>query len=466
MPQRKMNLLLNAPPFYKPAGLSRNFKVSPLMMFLLLCSFAVHAQQAAAITTTPKGVINEFMDQRFGMFIHFGPVSLRGTEIGWSRNKEVPKEDYDNLYKEFNPMLFNANTWVKTAKNAGMKYLTITSKHHDGFCLWPTSYSPYNIMNSPFKRDIIGELAAACKKQGIKFCIYFTVLDWHDADYPMQNPQNLSGNMGYDSTHNVIGDMKRFTGRMKNELKELITRYKPYMLWFDGFWETPWTVEYGRDIYSYIKTLDKNVIVNNRLGKGDNTKFQKESVGDYLTPEQKVGELNMNDAWESCITICEQWSWKPNDKMKSLKVCVQTLVQTAAGNGNLLFNVGPMLDGRIEARQVARLKEMGAWLNKNGESIYGTKGGPYIPNKIFAATRKGNKIYLHVFEREADELAIPSPGDAKILKAYFLNGKGVNFFQANTGVKIDLPVKLPDEVSNVIVLELDQNAEQIPVAGK
>lgn len=466
MPQRKMNLLLNAPPFYKPAGLSRNFKVSPLMMFLLLCSFAVHAQQAAAITTTPKGVINEFMDQRFGMFIHFGPVSLRGTEIGWSRNKEVPKEDYDNLYKEFNPMLFNADTWVKTAKNAGMKYLTITSKHHDGFCLWPTSYSPYNIMNSPFKRDIIGELAAACKKQGIKFCIYFTVLDWHDADYPMQNPQNLSGNMGYDSTHNVIGDMKRFTGRMKNELKELITRYKPYMLWFDGFWETPWTVEYGRDIYSYIKTLDKNVIVNNRLGKGDNTKFQKESVGDYLTPEQKVGELNMNDAWESCITICEQWSWKPNDKMKSLKVCVQTLVQTAAGNGNLLFNVGPMLDGRIEARQVARLKEMGAWLNKNGESIYGTKGGPYIPNKIFAATRKGNKIYLHVFEREADELAIPSPGDAKILKAYFLNGKGVNFFQANTGVKIDLPVKLPDEVSNVIVLELDQNAEQIPVAGK
>ena len=466
MLQKEMNQLFNSLPFCKPAGLKRNFINSLLLFLMLFYSFAVDAQQVAAIITTPKAVINEFMDQRFGMFIHFGPVSLRGTEIGWSRNKEVPQAEYDTLYKEFNPALFNADTWVKTAKNAGMKYLTITAKHHDGFCLWPTSYSPYNISNSPFKRDIIGELATACKKQGIKFCIYFTVLDWHDSDYPMQNPQNLFGGMVYDSTHNVTGDMKRFTGRMKNELKELITRYKPYMLWFDGFWETPWTAEYGKDIYSYIKILDKNVIINNRLGKGDNTKFQKESVGDFLTPEQKVGELNMNDPWESCITICNQWAWKPNDKMKSLKECLQTLVQTAAGNGNLLFNVGPMMDGRIEARQVARLKEMGDWLTKNGESIYGTKGGPYIPNKIFAATRKSNKIYLHVFAREADELEIPSPGDAKILKAYFLNGKEVRFSQAATGVKIELPLKLPDEVSNVIVLELDKNAEQVPVVGK
>ena len=188
---------------------------------------------------------------------------------------------------------------------------------------------------------------------------------------------------------------------MKNELKELITRYKPYMLWFDGFWETPWTVEYGREIYSYIKTLDKNVIVNNRLGKGDNTKFQKESVGDFLTPEQKVGELNMNDPWESCITICGQWAWKPNDKMKSLKECLQTLVQTAAGNGNLLFNVGPMMDGRIEARQVSRLKEMGAWLTKNGESIYGTKGGPYIPNKYLPLQEKVIKFtYMFLQEKQ------------------------------------------------------------------
>jgi alpha-L-fucosidase len=454
MPTRKMNLLFNATPFYKSVSLNKNFK-NPLLIFLLLLFFfAADGQQTAAIITTPKAVIDEFMDQRFGLFIHFGPVSLRGTEIGWSRNKEVPQEEYDNLYKEFNPALFNADEWVKIAKNAGMKYLTITAKHHDGFCLWPTSYSSYNIMNSPFKRDIVGELAKACKKQGIKFCIYFTVLDWHDADYPINNPHNPPK----DSIKLVTGDMKRFTGRMKNELKELITRYKPYMLWFDGWWESPWKAEYGKDIYSFIKTVDKNVIVNNRLAIGDNK--------DFLTPEQKVGELNMNDPWESCITMGDQWAWKPNDKIKSFKECLQILVQTAAGNGNLLFNVGPMMDGRIEARQVARLKEMGDWLNKYGESIYATKGGPYMPNKIFAATRKSKKIYLHFFARETDQLAIPSPGDAKILKAYFLNGNVVKFSQEATGVKIELPVKLPDEVSNVIVLELDKNAEQIPIVGK
>ena len=206
---------------------------------------------------TSKKVTKDFMDKRFGMFIHFGPVTLRGTEIGWSRNKEVSAEDYDILYKEFNPVLFNAETWVKTAKDAGMKYLTITAKHHDGFCLWPTRYSTYNVMYSPFKRDIVGELAAACKKYSIAFCIYFSILDWHDPDYPVHNP--------YDSTQNVSGNMKRFVSTMKNELREIITRYDPYMLWFDGNWEKPWTEQMAVDMYLYLKSFKKDIIINNRL---------------------------------------------------------------------------------------------------------------------------------------------------------------------------------------------------------
>ncbi len=438
---------------YTSTGYFKNILIT--IFIVLLCISNVDAQQQIADIKTSKKVIDGFMEKRFGMFIHFGPISLRGTEIGWSRNKEVPPEEYDSLYKEFNPVLFNADAWVKTAKDAGMKYLTITSKHHDGFCLWPTAFSNYNIMNSQFKRDIVGELANACKKQGIAFCIYFTVLDWHDADYPVHNP--------YDSTQNVPGDMNRFVGRMKNELKEIITRYKPYMLWFDGYWEKPWTQEYAKDVYRYIKSLDKDVIINNRLGKGTNTAFSAGSVGDYLTPEQKVGELNMNEPWESCITICDQWAWKPNDKMKTLKTCIQTLVKTVAGNGNLLFNVGPMPDGRIEARQVKRLKEIGTWLTKYGTSIYGTKGGPYKPNNIYAATRKGKKIYLHVFKRNADKLTLPSLPDTKIIKAYFLDGNAVTFTQENTGIEIDLPEVLPDAVNSVIVLEIDKNAESLPV---
>jgi alpha-L-fucosidase len=425
------------------------------ILFLSVSSF-VPAQQFSPDIKTSKTVIDGFMDKRFGMFIHFGPISLRGTEISWSRNKQVPPDEYDNLYKEFNPVLFNADTWAKAAKDAGMKYLTITSKHHDGFCLWPTSFSAYNIMNSPFKRDIVGELAQACRKQGISFCIYFTVLDWHDPDYPVHNP--------YDSTQNVRGDMKRFVDRMKNELKEIILRYRPYMLWFDGNWEKPWTNEYAKDVYQFIKSLDKDVIINNRLGKGDQDSLSSESVGDYLTPEQRIGTLNMKDPWESCITICSQWAWKPNDSMKSLRECILTLVKTSAGNGNLLFNVGPMMDGRIEARQVARLKEMGDWLLKYGNSIYGTKGGPYTPNEIYAATRKENRIYLHVFQRKAASIELPSLPGIKITKAYFMNGKAVSFSQpVGEHIRIDLPPVLPDELGSVIVMELDKNAELIPV---
>lgn len=259
-------------------------KKAVLIMALALCICTAFAQEVK----TPKAVMDQFMDKRFGMFIHFGPVTQRGTEIGWSRNKEVTQVDYDNLYHEFDPKLFNADAWVKTAKDAGMKYLTITAKHHDGFCLWPTAYSDYNISNSPFKRDIVGELAQACKKQGVTFCIYFTVLDWHDPDYPIHNP--------YDSTQNVKGDMTAFKTRMKNELKEVITKYKPFMLWFDGYWEKPWTKEDGKEIYQFIKSVDANVIVNNRLGK-ISEKLNNESVGDFLTPEQRIGEINMNDPW-------------------------------------------------------------------------------------------------------------------------------------------------------------------------
>jgi alpha-L-fucosidase len=436
-------------------GALRHLEVGFSIIFFSFFSLT-QAQQLDPAIKTSQAVMDGFMDKRFGMFIHFGPISLRGTEISWSRNKDVAAEEYDNLYKEFNPVLFNADAWAETANEAGMKYLTITAKHHDGFCLWPSSFSSYNIMNSPFKRDIVGELGQACKRQGIAFCIYFTVLDWHDPDYPIHNP--------YDSTQNVQGDMKRFVATMKNELKEIITRYKPYMLWFDGNWEKPWTTEYAIDVYQYIKSLDKDLIINNRLGKGDQNSLSMESVGDYLTPEQRIGTLDMKDPWESCITICNQWAWKPNDSLKSLRECIQTLVKTAAGNGNLLFNVGPMLDGRMEVRQVVRLKEMGNWLSKYGHSIYGTKGGPYTPNQIYASTRKGNLIYLHVFQKTGGVLELPSLAGIKITKAYFMNGKEVSFTQdSGKDIRINLPVVLPDMVSSVIVLELDKSAELIPV---
>ncbi|MGJ7032431.1 alpha-L-fucosidase [Niabella hirudinis] len=424
-------------------------------LLLLVSSSLLMAQPYSTIS---KKTMEDFMGKRFGMFIHWGPVSLRGTEIGWSRNHGVTQSDYDSLYKQFNPVDFDADAWVKTAKETGVKYLTITAKHHDGFCLWPTAYTDYNIMNTPYKKDVVGALAKACKKYGIKFCIYYTVLDWYDRRYPLHN----DGNKVPDPKAN----MPQFVQYMKDQLKELVTNYHPYMLWFDGNWEAPWTLADGKEIYDFLRKLDPNVVINNRLGKGKHTLLNEESVGDYATPEQQIGALNMTTPWESCITLCRQWAWKPGDAMKSLKECIQTLASTAGGNGNLLFNIGPMPDGRIEERQVLRLREIGAWIKKYGEAIYNTKGGPYQPNKVFATTRKGKKIYLHLFQKPGEQLKLAAIPGYKIKKARFLGGPRVHFQQDEGGIALQLPEQLPDENDSVIVLELNKNTEGIAIIGK
>jgi alpha-L-fucosidase len=423
------------------------------LVFLSILCRPIAAQEKVAMKTSAN-TLKGFMDQRLGLFIHWGPVSLRGTEIGWSRNHGVEQNDYDSLYKEFNPVLFDADAWVKAAKEGGFRYLTITAKHHDGFCLWPTKFTNYNIMNSPYKKDIVGELALACRKYDIKFCIYYTVLDWYDKRYPVHNDNKPP------DTH---ADMSKFTDYMKNQLNELITNYQPYMLWFDGNWEDPWTYEMGADIYNYIKRLSPELIVNNRLGKGDHKQMGQMTVGDYATPEQMIGGINMDTPWESCITMCTQWAWKPNDKMKSIRQCINTLAGTAGGNGNLLFNIGPMPDGRIEARQVERMKEMGEWLNKYGDAIYNTRGGPYYPDSLITSTRNGNKINLLLLKNQSDVLSLKSIPNQKLVRAYFMKGAPIPFSQDDRMFTLTLPSNLPDMICPVIVLEMSGNVEQVPV---
>ena len=237
---------------------------------LLALACSVHAQKTNQdLNRTSSSILQQFMDKRFGMFIHWGPVTLRGTELGWSRGREVAQNDYDSLYREFNPVLFDAESWVRTAKAAGMKYITFVSRHHDGFCLWPTAFTSHNIMNTPFKKDVVGLLAKACKKYDVKFCIYYSVLDWFHLDYPVRK-----NGAKPDSTAN----MDRYRAFMKNQLRELITNYHPYMLWFDGNWESPWTKEMGEDIYTFCKQLDASVIINNRLGMGTHKTLNPETM--------------------------------------------------------------------------------------------------------------------------------------------------------------------------------------------
>jgi alpha-L-fucosidase len=395
---------------------------------------------------------------RFGMFIHWGPVAIKGTEIGWSRGAPVPVAEYDQLYKQFNPVKFDADAWAKAAKDAGMKYLVLTSKHHDGFCLWPSKVTDYHIGNSPFKRDVCKELAAACRKHGVQFCTYYSVCDWYHPDYPLGSPGG--------KTKKPSPDMPKYCEFLKAQMKELIENYGPLgVLWFDGEWEQPWTREHGNNLYAYLKKLQPSLLVNNRVSKGRHgmagtTKDAHLNAGDFDTPEQEVGKFNRERPWESCITICNQWAWKPNDRMKTTQECLRTLITCAGGDGNLLFNVGPTPEGEIEARQVARLMEMGAWLKKCGESIYGTRGGPFKPGRWGASTHKGNTVYLHVYEWDGDGITV-APFGRKVKSCRALTGGEPVLKQTDESIRIALPEADRQAIDTVLALELDGPAGDI-----
>jgi alpha-L-fucosidase len=394
------------------------------------------------------------------MFVHWGPVTLKGTELSWSRGKEVPVAEYDNLYKQFNPEKFDAREWVGLAKEAGMKYIVFTSKHHDGFCMWDTRTTSHSIMSTPFKRDVIRELSDECKRQGITFCTYYSILDWYHPDYNL----STQGGPGYNLPQGQTPDINRYIAYMNAQLRELITGYGPLgVMWFDGEWEEPWTHKDGLELYRYVRGLQPDIIINNRVDKGrkgmdGTTLTDKFYAGDFDTPEQRVGAFQTRRLWETCITLGTQWSWKPDDTIKSLKECIALLVNTAGGDGNLLLNVGPMADGRIEPRQAQRLREIGGWMDKYGQSIRGTRGGPFKPQSWGVSTHRGNIIYVHILNQPEDNLTLPAIRQ-KIIAARYLDGGDAPFTQTDKGIEIQLPQADPNAIDIIIALELDKPAK-------
>jgi len=369
------------------------------------------------LKTNTEALAN-FQQLRFGMFVHWGPVSLVGTEIGWSRGREIPFDTYDSLYLQFNPVNFDASEWISIAKDAGMKYFVITSKHHDGFTIFNSEYTDYDIMETPVGRDLMRELELACEEQGIMFGTYYSVLDWWHPDYPVK----ITGNKIIKEN----ADMRVYEQYLKNQVEELITKYHTNILWFDGQWEYPWTHELGMNLYKFCRDLNDDLLINNRVDKGFKgmagiTDSLAKYAGDYGTPEQRIGGFNNEIAWESCITICQQWAWKPDDKLKTAEECIHTLVKTVGGGGNLLLNVGPRPDGTIEPRQVEVLREIGDWMDVNGESIYNTRGGPFMPTDKLASTFRGKKIFLFVMGG-MEEVVVPAIEGVKIRDARVMQG--------------------------------------------
>ncbi len=384
--------------------------------------------------------MQRWREMKFGLFIHWGPVSLKGTEIGWSRGGErrgrtgtgsIPAEEYDNLYKQFNPIKFNADEWVQLAKDAGMKYLVFTSKHHDGFSMFDSKLTEYKITNSPFKRDVVKELADACHKAGLKLGYYHSPVDWYHPDYRTENHS-------------------RYIEFLHGQIRELCTNYgRLDIMWFDGLGGSAkdWDSE---NLFRTIRRLQPHIIINNRAGL----------PADHDTPEQRIGKFQHDRAWETCMTICRQWAWKPNDQMKSLKQCIQTLVSVVGGDGNLLFNVGPMPDGRIEPRQVERLREMGRWLKKYGRSIYGTRGGPFKTGSWGASTHKGKTIYIHILNWPGDTLTLPAI-PKKIIASSVLTGGAATVKQTKEAIEISVPKAHQQELDTIIKLQLDGPANEI-----
>jgi alpha-L-fucosidase len=421
-------------------------KIWAMVGFIILSVGASRGIETKPLLKKNQAAFKEWQDMHFGMFIHWGPVSLKGTEISWSRGGErrgiegkgeIPVEIYDNLYQQFNPVKFNAQEWVSIARAAGMEYMVLTAKHCDGFCLWRSQVDDYNIGRTPFKRDVCGELAAAAHKGGMKIGWYYSPMDWRDPE--CRTDRNAA-----------------YVSRMQGHLRELLSNYGPIdILWFDtDGGPAPWDQE---KTYGIVRSLQPNIIINNRLDMGTMENYNTQRIGpyaDYATPEQRVGEYDVVKPWETCMTLGTQWSWKPRDKIKSFEECVRILVQCATGGGNLLLDVGPMPSGEIEPRQVAVLQAIGVWLRKHGESIYGTRGGPVRNGAWGGMTQKGSAVYVHILRWDGDSVKLPAL-KARIIASKVLTGGEAKIDQGADGTVIRMPADQQDRLDTIVKFELE-----------
>jgi alpha-L-fucosidase len=412
-------------------------------------------------------------DARFGMFIHWGLYAVPAGDYNGKRSKEIgewimswaniPRAQYEQFAPKFNPEKFDAAEWVRIAKDAGMKYMVITSKHHDGFSMFDSAVTTYDIVDAtPFKKDPMRALADECKRQGLKFAFYYSIMDWH---HPSQyvDAAGKDPTAGHGQTKMRDGRKQEYVDYMKAQLRELVTKYDPAVLWFDGEWVDWWTEEDGQDLYKYVRSLKPDILINNRVGKGRKgmeglNKSDRVYSGDFGTPEQQIPASGLPGVdWESCMTMNDTWGFKSyDDNWKSSEQLIRNLVDIVSKGGNYLLNVGPTPEGTIPAASVERLADMGKWMKVNSEAIYGTTASPFATQVTWGrATKKGNTVYLHVFDWPSDGvLKVPSIG-AQPTRASLLGGdSGLKIEAAADGFTIKLPSTPVNPIASVIKVQL------------
>ena len=399
---------------------------------------------------------SEFQDKKFGVFLHWGLYSMMGTTEWILNAPDMKHDEYKKIAGAFYPGNFDADKWVKTIKDAGAKYITITTRHHDGFSLFDTKYSDYDVMDAtPFKRDIIKEMAAACDKYGIKLHLYYSHLDWGRNDYPLGRTGKGTGRPTDQQ------NWKSYYKFMNNQITELLTNYGSIgAMWFDGWWDhdedkTPFNWELPEQ-YKMIHDLQPSCLIGNNHHQhpfeGEDIQiFERDLPGENTAglSGQTIGELPL----ESCQTINDHWGYSMRDhNYKSNEELIQMLVRAAGKNANLLLNVGPQPDGNLPERAVERLAAIGKWLEKNGETIYGTRGGIVGPHDWGVSTQKDNKVYIHVLDLHDKGLFLQT-GDVKFKKAYeFATGKEIKFTKSKEGITL-LFDEVPSGVDYIVTLE-------------
>jgi len=427
-------------------------------LLLISISFATltAAGQNAYIPTPENLKAREwFQDAKFGMFIHWGVYSILGDGEWVMNNQRIDKQSYQKLPAFFNPIGYNPAEWVALAKAAGMKYITLTSKHHDGFAMWDSKLTDWDIVDrTPYGKDIIRMLADECRKQGIKLFFYHSQLDWYQEDYFPR------GNTGSTAGRPEKGDWYKYLDYMDGQLTELLTNYGDIGgIWFDGHWDkkdADWRLD---RTYGLIHKLQPACLVgsNHHLATfpgEDFQMFEKDLPGQKTTgfnPDQKMGEL----PYETCETMNNSWGFNLQDKnYKSTKNLIQYLVKAAGLNSNFLLNVGPMPDGRIQPEFTNTLKELGSWMDKNGETVYGTRGGPVSPRAWGVTTQKGNKVFVHLLNPEDTNLLIPDFGKKVKNITFYGTGAKLKFKQDAFGIAISVPEGSLDEIDTILVIEL------------
>ncbi len=409
-----------------------------------------------------KEIPEWFNEARFGMFIHWGLYAILGRGV-WAMDEEkIPQEEYGKLADEFNPVRFDADEWVRVAEAAGMRYMVLTTRHHDGFCLFDSQVSDFTAVKTRTHRDFVAEYVGACRRRGMRIGFYYSLLDWR---FP-----------GYFNREEYPDSFEAMVGQAHEQVRELMTNYgKIDYLFYDGEWIPG--VEYHRTLTEYaesaaiaelwhsqqlnamVRELQPEIIINNRSGLGE----------DVDTPEQYVVISQPGRCWESNMTIGDKWGYvKYDPNLKSTTQLIQYLVFCASGGGNYLLNVGPQPDGAIQEEFVQRLTEMGQWMKINGESIYGSERMPkfFGRNSIGKVTAKGKEVYFHIFRWAGEEAAMTGVKNKVRGGAVLKTGQEVTVAQDRGRVVIKgLPEHPPDPHDSVIALELDSKPEIFSYEG-